>query len=67
MRCITLERYPNYKIYEDGTVVKISTGKTLKHTLVKNRYKCVRLVDIFNDPVRFNIDKLLDKHFKEDL
>lgn len=68
MKYTTLERYPNYRIFEDGTVIKMSTYKTLKHTLKNvggNYYKYVTLVDNNRKRKQFNITNLTNVIFKE--
>ena len=67
MRYKTLEQYPNYRIFEDGTVVKMSTYKTLKHTPKKSDYfyDYVTLRNTNNKRVQVNISKIIEKEFTE--
>lgn len=70
MKYKTLERYPNYRIFEDGTVIKLSTYKRLKHTLKivgGNHYKYITLVDNNRKRKQFNITNLTNVIFKEGL
>lgn len=68
MKYITLEKYPNYRIFEDGTVVKMSTYKTLKHTpkmVYGNYYDYVTLVDTNKKRRQLNITNIIQSQFKE--
>lgn len=69
MKYKTLGQYPNYRIFEDGTVVKMSTYKTLKHTPKKGDYfyDYVTLRNTNNKRVQVNISKIIEKEFMEDL
>lgn len=67
MKYITLEKYPNYRIFEDGTVVKMSTYKTLKHTNKKMYgydYQYVTLVDTNKKRRQLNITNIIQSQFK---
>lgn len=65
MKYKTLDQYPNYRIFEDGTVVKMSTYQTLKHTPKKGYYfyDYVTLRNKNNKRVQVNISKIIEKEF----
>lgn len=68
MRYATLEKYPNYRIFEDGTVIKMTTYKTLKHTPKEFDgyfYDYVTLRNKNNKRHQVNITKITNKLFME--
>lgn len=68
MRYKTLDQFPNYRIFEDGTVVKMTTYKTLKHTpkmVYGNYYDYVTLVDTNKKRKQINITNVINSQFKE--
>lgn len=68
MRYKTLSTYPDYRIFENGTVVKMSTYKTLKHTpkiFDGYYYDYVTLRNTNNKRHQVNITKLINKLFME--
>lgn len=68
MRYATLEKYPNYRIFEDGTVMKLDTYKTLKHTPKEfdgYYYEYVTLRNKNNKRQQVNINKIINNLFTE--
>jgi len=39
MQCKIIEEFPNYKIYENGDVVNIKTGRIIKPYMMKSYYR----------------------------
>ena len=57
-----IENYPNYKIYPNGQVENVKTGKILKPVLDGHGYLCISLCNI-NGKKTHKIHKLLGKYY----